>query len=534
MASLIPGYEYDIFISYRQKDNKYDGWVTEFVDNLRRELEATFKEEISVYFDNNPHDGLLETHDVDASLKEKLKCLIFIPVISRTYCDPKSFAWEHEFKAFIEQSSNDQFGLRISLPNGNVASRVLPVRIHEPDISDIKLCESVLGGALRGVDFIYKSAGVNRPLRASEDRPLDNLNKVYYRDQINKVANAVDDLIGSLKRIRKTSHVGNWSLIESMDQKNRAIILGDENHKPSGLKPQPNGELQKKDSGWLYKRSGHWIKNNYKYIFSILFIAFMIVLAFARKLPLSFLGAGTSKREVARSHVKKAVLYLNNNEFEAAKTELDLSLLNDPRYSYAWSSLAALSYKQGDLNRAVMQTIKAIEYDPKNSKAAYNMAYALDDKKDYKQAIHWYNESIKIDSIFHRDTVYVPACSALGRLYNSINQPIDAIIILNKAREQYPRSKNIYLVYKNLGNAYLMQEQLDSALKYLELSKVIKPMEPETNLYLAKAYEASGKITRSIETWENYIALETDTIKVNEAKKHLKEVTIRHLQDIIK
>ena len=61
MPSLIQGYEYDIFISYRQKDNKYDGWVTEFVTNLKRELEATFKEDISIYFDQNPHDGLLET-----------------------------------------------------------------------------------------------------------------------------------------------------------------------------------------------------------------------------------------------------------------------------------------------------------------------------------------------------------------------------------------------------------------------------------------------------------------------------------------
>jgi hypothetical protein len=34
MANLIPGNEYDIFISYRQKDNKYNGWVNEFVDNL--------------------------------------------------------------------------------------------------------------------------------------------------------------------------------------------------------------------------------------------------------------------------------------------------------------------------------------------------------------------------------------------------------------------------------------------------------------------------------------------------------------------
>ena len=197
MASFIPGYEYDIFISYRQKDNKYDGWVTEFVDNLKEELEATFKEEISVYFDINPHDGLLETHDVDASLKEKLKCLIFIPIISRTYCDPKSFAWEHEFVAFVEKASADQFGLKVKLSNGNVASRILPVRIHELDANDVKLCESVLGGVLRGVEFIYKEPGVNKPLTAEDDE-IKNLNKTKYRIQINKIANAINEIITGL------------------------------------------------------------------------------------------------------------------------------------------------------------------------------------------------------------------------------------------------------------------------------------------------------------------------------------------------
>ena len=197
MASIVQGYEYDIFISYRQKDNKHDGWVTEFVDNLKGELESTFKEEINVYFDINPHDGLLETHDVDASLQDKLKCLVFIPIISRTYCDPKSFAWEHEFKVFVEQASHDQFGLKVKLPNGNVAKRVLPVRIYDLDINDIKLCESVLGGVIRSVDFIYISAGVNRPLNPF-DNPHDNLNKTYYRDQINKVANSIKEVITAI------------------------------------------------------------------------------------------------------------------------------------------------------------------------------------------------------------------------------------------------------------------------------------------------------------------------------------------------
>jgi TolB-like protein/Tfp pilus assembly protein PilF len=216
MSSIIEGYNYDIFISYRQKDNKHDGWVTEFVNNMKGELESTFKEEISVYFDINPHDGLLETHDVDASLKDKLKCLVFIPVISRTYCDPKSFAWEHEFKAFVEQATQDQFGLKVKLPNGNVVSRVLPVRIHDLDNDDIKLCESVLGSVLRGVKFIYAEPGVNRPLKPDDDEKI-NLNKIKYRNQINKVANAIKEIIVGLKTSSYESHTEQKRVLSTKD-----------------------------------------------------------------------------------------------------------------------------------------------------------------------------------------------------------------------------------------------------------------------------------------------------------------------------
>lgn len=197
MASIIPGYEYDIFVSYRQKDNKYDGWVTEFVDNLKREIDATFKEDVSIYFDENPHDGLLEIHNVDKSLETKLKAVVFLPIISQTYCDPKSFAWQNEFVAFNRMAGEDQVGKDIKLASGNVCSRIIPVKIHELDSSDTELVEKEMGCRLRSIEFIYSSSGVNRPLKP-DDNPERNLNKTFYRDQINKVANSIKDVIYGL------------------------------------------------------------------------------------------------------------------------------------------------------------------------------------------------------------------------------------------------------------------------------------------------------------------------------------------------
>jgi tetratricopeptide (TPR) repeat protein len=200
MSSIIDGYNYDIFISYRQKDNKHDGWVSEFVDHLKGELESTFKEDVSVYFDENPEDRLQETHDVEKSLEGKLKCLIFIPIISQTYCDPRSYAWQSEFLPFLSMAGEDRFGKDVKLRNGNVASRILPIRIHDLEHEDIKLYEKETGSVLRAIDFVFKTAtGVSRPLLSNEDHPNDNINKTYYRDQISKAGNAIKEIILAMR-----------------------------------------------------------------------------------------------------------------------------------------------------------------------------------------------------------------------------------------------------------------------------------------------------------------------------------------------
>ena len=65
---------------------------------------------------------------------------------------------------------------------------------------------------LRAIEFIYKEPGVNKPLAADDDEKK-NLNNTKYRIQINKVANAIDEIIISLRE-KQTSPVERKSSIQ--------------------------------------------------------------------------------------------------------------------------------------------------------------------------------------------------------------------------------------------------------------------------------------------------------------------------------
>ena len=206
-SSILPDYDYDIHISYRYNDNKYDGWVSEFVEKLNQELSATLKDKLSIFFDKSPEDKREVFQNEEESTGQKIKSLIFIPVISQTYCDINSPVWKNEFRIFQNEIKSDGIGSNIKLTNGNTASRMIPVKIHEIDTDDVKLLESELSGSLRSIDFIYREEGVNRPLRPVDDEKHANPLRPMYRNQINKLANAIKEIISGIKQNQQTSPV---------------------------------------------------------------------------------------------------------------------------------------------------------------------------------------------------------------------------------------------------------------------------------------------------------------------------------------
>ena len=202
-SSIIPDYDCDIHISYRFNDNKYDGWVSEFVEKLNQELGATLKDKLSIFFDVNPEDKREVFQQPDGSYSHNIKSLIFIPIISQTYCDVNSPVWKNEFTVFQEEIKHDNIGSTLKLPNGNTASRVIPAKIHDIEIEDLKLLESELSGGLRSIDFIFREEGVNRPLRSVDDDKNAGPLKPMYRNQINKLANAIKEVISGIKLHQK-------------------------------------------------------------------------------------------------------------------------------------------------------------------------------------------------------------------------------------------------------------------------------------------------------------------------------------------
>ena len=54
-------------------------------------------------------------------------------------------------------AKNDRFGKDIRLRSGNVASRILPIRIHDLEPEDVRLFEKQTGSTLRAMDFVFRT-----------------------------------------------------------------------------------------------------------------------------------------------------------------------------------------------------------------------------------------------------------------------------------------------------------------------------------------------------------------------------------------
>ncbi len=114
--ALIPGYEYDIFISYAHLDNatlpgQADGWIKQFYENLNLMLAKRFGRMgmVKIWWDSKKLDGsVLFDHSIEEGIK---KSAIMICLNSSSYA--QSDYCQKELELFHNKIKDEEIGLQI-------------------------------------------------------------------------------------------------------------------------------------------------------------------------------------------------------------------------------------------------------------------------------------------------------------------------------------------------------------------------------------------------------------------------------------
>jgi TolB-like protein len=476
MSSLAPAYEYDVFISYRHNDN-LDRWVSEFVENLERELKSTIKNSLSVYFDKNSHDGLLETHSVDKSLEGKLKSVILIPIISQTYCDSRSFAWQHEFCAFCATSKNDNYGRYVRLADGNVACRILPVKIHEIDDEDTELLERHLEGSLRAIEFIYREPGVNRPLKISDSR-TDNLNRTDYRNQINKMAIAIKEILSAIVKPGSPAPAKKNSFVpEPIDARPSLAVLPFSNL-------SRNAEQEYLSDGIAENIISELASHR----------AFRVI---SRTSVMRYKKTTQSASEIA-SELKVKYILEGGVQISGSRMRINIQLANAQQDDILWSkvfqeSLDDIFTVQSKVSEAVVSHLQqsfepspkpGIEKQPTQNQEAYNLflkgrhAFNQWNVEGYKSAAAYFEKALELDPDFAQAYSYLASCYSARMSWNGDLSPGEAVGQIEKyLAEAWRRepSTNDYITKAFM--AFFVDKDFTEAEKLLLRAIDLKPNE---------------------------------------------------------
>lgn len=178
--AYIPGFTYDIFISYSHIDNELDvgetdGWVTLFNESFRVNLEKLIgvKNVVKIWWDNKKIDG---SKIFNKTIEEGVQSsAIMICLISNSYL--KSDYCRQEREMFHKEANNKEIGLTVE-----DESRIIKVFLYDIDYNDLP---KQFDGST-GHKFFNKNG---KPLKTDLDLFEDKIYSLV--DSVYRILNAI-------------------------------------------------------------------------------------------------------------------------------------------------------------------------------------------------------------------------------------------------------------------------------------------------------------------------------------------------------
>lgn len=157
------------------------------------------------------------------------------------------------------------------------------------------------------------------------------------------------------------------------------------------------------------------------------------------------------------------------------------------------------------LEEAKKQDSKDFIYD-------YEIGFALNIKKDYKEALKRYKMAVKYDNA--TDQCY----QMLGNLYDMTGDPDKAIKAYKEGLKKFPNSGRLYL---EQGIIFWNQKNMDAAVSLFEKGIEVDPTYPSNYYNLAKSYLNSEEKAWGMVYGEQFMNLERNTLRTENMSKWL-------------
>jgi superkiller protein 3 len=171
----------------------------------------------------------------------------------------------------------------------------------------------------------------------------------------------------------------------------------------------------------------------------------------------------------------------------------------DPKDALAPYNLGNALYQQGKVEEAVACFRRAIELDPKFALAHNNLGNALYQQGKVEEAVACYRRAIELDP---KDAL---AHNNLGNALYQQGKVEEAVACIRRAIELDPKDTG---AHSNLGNALLKQGKVDDAVAYFRRAIELDPKLALAHSNLGNALLQQGKVDDAVACFHRAIDLD--------------------------
>ena len=199
------------------------------------------------------------------------------------------------------------------------------------------------------------------------------------------------------------------------------------------------------------------------------------------------------------SFIRAANEFLRSDDFDGALRACSKAMELNPKSTKARYTLAYILERQGKFSEAEANLTEAIALDPNYTEAYYSLGLAFARQGKFDQAVSHWLEAVRLDPN------YIDAHYNLGQAMFRQGKFDEAAGHWLKVVQLKPDDAG---TYHDLGKAFATQGRMDEAIKHLSEAVRLKPDFIDAHYNLGVALARQGKFDKAITHWAQVVRLD--------------------------